>query len=396
MKPSKALEEFVEKHWQDDPARLLLKAKAPEGYTSKEAVQQLIGAKIAKQKLPSWWENKQILYPVKRSLEQCSSELTARYKTHLVRGQSLLDLSGGFGVDTSLFASSFKRVLYIEPDPQLAQLVQHNFKALGLEHVHTHVQTAEVFLAKFSGPVDVIYLDPSRRDDRQQRLVALEDCEPNIVTLLPQLKETSQTVLLKASPLLDIRKAIQALPGTSEVHVVSVKNECKEILFVIEQEHAGPVTFHAVDLLDKNQQLLFSFNQQEESDTPVTLSLPKSYLYEPNVAILKAGGFKSIARHFELDKLHPNSHLYTSDKYMEDFPGRVFNIVTSYALNKKEIKRHLPGKQANITVRNFPLSVEAIRKKTGITEGGDQYLFATTDMLGKKILLQCVKGKNSQ
>jgi hypothetical protein len=262
---------------------------------------------------------------------------------------------------------------------------------LGAGNIRFIQAQAQDFLATFPGQVDVIYLDPARRDQANKKVHLLEDCEPDVLALLPQLLAKSRQVLLKTSPMLDIHLALQQLGPVEQVHVVAVDNECKEVLYLLGQPPPASPPVHAVNLVGQNQQQSFTYDQLTEDQATVVYGEPSHYLYEPNAAILKAGGFKSLARQFSLAKLHRNSHLYTSPTLVGEFPGRIFRRLATCRYQKKELLAHLPDKKANITVRNFPDSVAQIRAKTGLKEGGDRYLLATTDLNQKLVILVCEK-----
>lgn len=377
------IQKFIDDHLNDQPADLMLKASQFPDWPMKAIVEQIVAKRKAKSKLLEWFSTQGLIWPAAISMEQCSSELTAKYKAGLVSGESMVDLTGGFGVDTYYLAKQFDEATHVEMNEKLHQLVAHNFKVLNSE-IKPVMGTAEAYLHQMK-PVDLIYIDPARRDDNAQRVVFLEDYSPNVVHLLPELKTRSQTILIKASPMLDIKKAIADLNSVSEVHVVGVKNEVKELLFLIgEREIKNPIIM-AVNLGEGVESFEFNFESEEEADAEFSEVL--NYLYEPNAAILKSGAFKSIGLAFGLKKLQVNSHLYTSKTLVEGFPGRSFRVLDELSLNKKRLRKQLQNDQANITVRNFPMTVKEIRNKTGLTEGGTQYIFATTDLEGKKVLL---------
>jgi 16S rRNA G966 N2-methylase RsmD len=383
---------FIQKHANQDPAALMLQAHRYPHLPVAELVQQIQGRQKALLKLPEWVNNPNILFPPTLSVEQSSSEITARFKASLVSGQLLVDLTGGFGVDSYIFSKKFKQVTYVERNPQLVDIVGHNFQRLGARNVNYHLAEAGDFLQAFAGEADCFYLDPARRDTANQKVHRLEDCEPDVLRLLPLLLQKSRSILLKTSPMLDIDQAIRSLRQVQAVWVVAVENECKEVLYLLQPGKENPdPDIHAVNLLREGQQVTFSLRKGEEETLQPTYSDPLAYIYEPNAAILKAGGFKSVAKTFDLYKLHPSSHLYTSAELRSDFPGRIFQCQAVSRYDKKELRARVPNQKANITVRNFPDPVAAIRKKTGIKEGGDIYLFATTDRYQKLIVLVCEK-----
>jgi len=294
------------------------------------------------------------------------------------------------GVDFAFLSQRFAHSVYVEQNRELCDIAEHNFEVLGLQNVAIENSTNETFLEKMSA-VDVIYLDPSRRDDTGKKVVRIEDCSPDVSEIQDLLLAKAKMVLIKFSPMLDISLAIKNLKKVSEVHVISVENECKELLFLLysEKEYISYITVN----LNKNndiEKFYFTFEEEQNAEISFATTIEK-YLYEPNTSILKAGAFKSVARQFNIKKLHVNSHLYTSDNLISDFPGRTFAVKDWFVPNKKNLNSFVSEtKKANISVRNFPLSVAEIRKKTGLREGGDVYLFATTLSNKKKI---CVVGE---
>jgi len=334
------------------------------------------------------YNNPDILFPATVSMEQCSSEATARYKASLVHGDSFADLTGGFGVDIIALAKYFQQGFYIEPSTELLEVFEHNIHAMGIRNIQIRQGTMEEILPTLP-EVDLLYLDPSRRDGHGQRVVALTDCTPNV----PEFKDTllgkaRQGVLVKLSPMLDFKAALQQLPETREIHVLAVHGECKEILFLLSHDKVENIEYHAVNIQGENVQD-FQFSSQEEADAmPELADGVGKYLLEPNAAVMKAGAFKCVATRYGLRKLHAHSHLYTCDEPVADFPGRVFTVENVVPFNKKEVKRHLAdiGK-ANVAVRNFPLTAEELRKQLKLGDGGDVYLFGTTLRAGEKVII---------
>ncbi|MDO5523498.1 MAG: class I SAM-dependent methyltransferase [Bacteroidia bacterium] len=381
--------DFILRHEHNDVRELALKLNK-ENYPKPEVellLKQISGRQTAKNKLPGWYAHPEIIYPIHLSLEQASSEATAKYKTSLIPdgNNTFVDLTGGMGVDFAFLSQRFAHSVYVEQNRELCEIANHNFQVLGLQHIEIENSTGEMFLKKM--PVaDVIYLDPSRRDDAGKKVVRIEDCSPNVSEIQDLLLAKAKTVLIKFSPMLDISLAIKNLKNVSEVHVVSVENECKELLFLLssEKEHTRYVAVN-LNKYGNTEKFYFTVEEEQNADVSFTETIGK-YLYEPNASILKAGGFKSIAQQFNIQKLHVNSHLYTSDSLISNFPGRVFKVITWFTPNKKNIKSFVSETQkANISVRNFPMSVAEIRQKTGIKEGGEVYLFATTVADGTKV-----------
>lgn len=354
---------------------------------------QIAGRQVAKRKIPSWYANDEIVYPSHLSLEQASSEDTALYKSSIIsQGKNrFVDLTGGLGVDFSFFASNFTDAVYVEQNPELCILAEHNFRELGLKNFTVINVAAEDALKEISD-VDVIYLDPSRRDGVGRKVFYIEDCSPDITKLQEQLLAKSDTIIIKYSPMLDISLAVKTLQNVREVHVVSVENECKELLFLL-SKNRGECVFHTINMKKSGETETFSFRQEEELQSePIYTTELERYLYEPNASILKAGAFNTIATSFSIKKLHKNSHLYTSCEPVSNFPGRIFKVRQVFAPNKNNIRQFVSKTQkANISVRNFPMSVAEIRRQSGLKDGGDVYIFATTLVDGQKVWAVCEK-----
>ena len=382
------VQNFIEKNWNTDIVSVLLKKPIFESVSQQALAQQLEGKKKAKYKLPTWFESTGIYYPKKLHLEQTSSETTAQYKANLIDGKTLIDITGGFGVDSYFFSKKMTSIVHCETNPELSEIAAHNFRAMGADNVSFHNEDGLTFLKAHKSTFDWVYADPSRRDNNKQRVFLLEDCVPDIIGNLEAIFEKTDKVLLKTSPLLDLTKGAKELEHVVEIHVVSVKNEVKELLWILKRDHGDEPKITATNLENDGAQY-FSFWPSEEKDAKADLALPSKFLYEPNAAILKAGAFKLTADRFGIQKLHEHSHLYTSNRLI-DFPGRRFAIRSVIAYGKKALK-DLGVEKANITVRNFPESVATIRKKHKIKDGGDCYLFFTTNIHGKLIVLKCTK-----
>lgn len=296
----------------------------------------------------------------------------------------MADLTGGFGIDFSYLAKLFDEADYVEKDELLCEIAQHNFPLLGLSNVKIHNKTCEEFIDEM-GHFDIIYLDPSRRNAEGKKVVALSDCSPNIETLQEALLCHAHFVIVKLSPMLDIQDALRRLPKVSEVHVVSVGGECKEILLALSQQKDA-VTFHCANLSEQSQ----TYSTIVRDVEPALSPLPESYLYEPNASILKAGVQNTLCETYNVKKLHPFSHLFTSAHFIENFPGRTFQIEDYCNFSKKDLKRMLADiSQCNLTIRNFPSTVAELRKRLKLREGGDCYLFATTLSNGSHVLIRC-------
>ena len=369
------VQRFMREHALDDPHQLALQAHRYPDLPIAAIAEQLQVRRKAQYKLPEWFATESIIFPPVLSMEQCSSEATARYKSSLLRGQCLVDLTGGAGVDTYYLSRSFAQTDYVEQDERLAQLARHNFAVLGASSISTHATSAETFLSSLLQPVDAIYLDPARRDMQARRVFQLADSTPNVLELQNELLAKATTVLLKTAPLLDLQATLQALKNVSQVHVVAVRNEVKEVLYRMDRGHTGEPKITAINLQTASE-APFSFFRAQEARAEVTYAEPKTYLYEPHAALMKAGAFKLIAQRFGLSKLHPNTHLYTSDELMSDFPGRTFRCQAVVPYQKKATRKCLSDGKASIATRNFPEPVATVRKKLGLADGGDAYLFA--------------------
>ena len=390
---------FIREHCKDDVRSLALQAPKYPGVDMPVALTQIAGRQAAAEKIPSWHEEEGVLYPRHLSLEQCSSEATARYKASIIPGSSsgtLTDLTGGFGIDCAFLSPRFHHVTYVERQEVLCEIASHNFPLLGLNHIRIENKDGIRHLQEMSS-VDWIFIDPARRDGHGGKTVAIADCEPNVAELESLLLEKAQHVMVKLSPMLDLSLALRELQQTQEVHIISVNNECKELLLILGQTVPQEIKIHCVNLSTKGEQegqhFTFTREQEQCSQCNYTDSLDE-YLYEPNTSLLKAGAFKSLSSAFPIRKLHPNSHLYTSDTLIDNFPGRIFRIVNQCSFNKKESKECLADlKKANITIRNFPATVVELRKRIKLSEGGDTYLFASTLNNEQKVLIRCEKIK---
>lgn len=389
--------QFIRDHASDDANRLLLGAKKYPQLDVPFLADQILSRRQIREKLPSWHANEDLVFPAKIAAEQCSSERTALYKQRLVSSSdTLCDLTGGLGIDSYFFSRKVSRLTYIERFPVYCEAARHNFQVLGADNITVRNENS-VDIVPDLPEVDVFYLDPARRGEGNKRVFALSDCEPDLPRLLPLLLQKAPRVIAKLSPMADLQQTESLLPGTVAIHVLSVRNECKELLFDIRREAAvSTPPVYCVDFTTAGTEHSFTFTVEEERNVPLTLAAQVgTYLYEPNASVLKAGAFKSVARQYGLEKLHVSSHLYTSDTLVAGFPGRTFRVENVLPFSNKvckSITQEIP--QANITVRNFPMSVDELRKKTKIQEGADVYLFATTLSDGGKVLVVCRKVSN--
>ncbi|HEY9220948.1 MAG TPA: class I SAM-dependent methyltransferase [Lutibacter sp.] len=381
------VQNFINAHLKTDLTKLILKGSPFESVSIQEIAEQIVAKNSCEKKLPTWFNAENIYFPNKLNIEQTSSEITAKHKSDLVSGETLIDITGGFGVDAYFFSQKVAKITHCEIDEELSAIVSHNFKQLQVNNITTYFGDGIEFLKKSQEKFDWIYADPSRRNDVKEKVFLLEDCLPNIPENLGLLFQKTNHILLKASPILDITSAINELQFVKEIHVVAVENEVKELLFLLEKNYTKNTDIKTINLNKEGIQA-FDFSLNEE--VSATYSEPKKYLFEPNSAILKAGAFQQISAHLKIDKLHQHSHLYTSDN-LTDFPGRRFEIQQCISYDKKQLLKLIPTKKANITTRNFPETVVQIRKKTGLKDGGNQYLFFTTDLNNKLMVLICEK-----
>ncbi len=380
------VQKFIHKNLKQDPTKIVLKGSPFTDISIQEIVEQIIAKTKCEKKLPTWFLAKNIYYPNKVNIEQTSSEITAKYKAGLISGETIIDITGGFGVDCFAFAEKFKEITHCEINPELSFITNHNFKALDIDNVTTITANGIEYLKDSNKKFDWIYADPSRRNDIKGKVFLLQDCLPDIPKNLHFLFAYTNNILLKTSPLLDISSAIFELDFVKEIHAIAVQNEVKEVLYLLENNYKGRFLFKTVNITKQGYQV-FDFNLIDEA---VQYSVPLKYLYEPNAAILKSGGFPEVSIILNISKLHIHSHLYTS-KELIDFPGRRFKIIAKTTYNKKNINKLIPSKKANITTRNFPETVAQIRNKTGIKEGGNIYTFFTTDLEDTRIVLICEK-----
>ncbi len=380
---------FARQHIDDDLAALALAAHRYPQVRVAALLPHLAALRKLRTKAPSWFRFDLDL-PSTVSVEQASSERTARFKASLFSGQRLLDLTGGLGIDTFFWASVFEEVVYVERDPTLAQAARQNFALLGANNIRVEVAEAERFLLENEQAFDLIYLDPARRAGQQQRVFRLEDCSPNVLALREFLLQKAPRVLVKAAPMLDLTRAQEQLPGVEHIWVVSAGGEVKEVLLLLGATPANTdqTPIEAV-MLSADGVQLFSFSRSEERAYTPPFSAPRRYLYEPDAAILKAGAFKTFAVRYELAKLHPHAHLYTSEMLVPEAPARCFVVEAVLRYDRRAVQQHLPERKANITVRHFPDSAEQVRRRLDLSEGGDAYLFGTTTPDGQKILVLC-------
>jgi len=384
LKPK--VQDFI-RTYDDEVYRLIIAGSPFKEVSIQHLASQIESRRKIQKKLPTWFSTENIIYPPKLNLEQTSSEVTAKYKASLVSGEKLADITGGFGVDSYYFSEGFDIIHHFEINQELSEIAKHNFKVLGKNSIESFAKDGlkEVLDAGY----DVIYADPSRRHDRKGKVFYLRDCIPNIPDNLSEILNSSKKLLLKTSPMLDISQGLEELDSVAEIHIVAVDNEVKELIWLIQGEHTGDPIVKAVNLKGKKGE---EFNFHWRTKGIPKYGHPQKYLYEPNAAILKSGAFDLISERFKVNKLNRNTHLYTSDTLM-DFPGRRFVIEKVIPYSRSEIRKALTFKKANISIRNFPESVERLRKKWKIQDGGDIYLFFVTDLEDKKVMIVCSKGE---
>lgn len=382
------IQEFINSKLHVDVSDLLLKGVPFEDIPSKDIISQIEAKKRCKTKLPTWFNTNNIYYPNKLNIEQTSSEITANYKAQLVSGQSLIDITGGFGVDAYYFSKHIDTVVHCEINDKLSEIVAHNYKALGANNINCLNENGIDTLKRLDKSLDWIYIDPSRRDASKNKVFLLSDCTPNVKTLQGLFLKYATNVMIKTSPLLDIKATKADLKFVKELHIVTVDNDVKELLWILKRDYIAEFGIKAVNIT-KTEIQQFDFNFENEANATATFSEPLAYLYEPNSAILKSGAFNIVSQKLGVSKLHKHSHLYTSNKLI-DFPGRRFQIENVAPFNKKAFAKHRISK-ANVTTRNFPISVGDIRKKLKIKDGGDIYLFFTTNVKNEKAILICSK-----
>lgn len=381
------VEEYIKNHLDHDLSKLILKGSPFEDVSIQELAIQINGLQKSRTKLPAWFHTEGILFPPNLNLEQTSSEVTARYKASLIQGKTLVDITGGLGIDSYYFSERFEEVFHLEINPELSAVAAHNFEKLKRKNINTIVGDGLEFLRTTIENFDLIYLDPARRDDHGGKVFLLEHCTPDVLANLDLFFQKSENIIIKTSPLLDLSAGVKDLKNLKEIHIVSVNNEVKELLWILKKEHSGNIIIQTVNFQKKKDQYFKGDHTSHTSQSP--LSLPLKYLYEPNPAVMKSGLFAEVALQTGTSKFHVSSHLFTSERLVE-FPGRRFKILEVLSFSKK-LKKHPAFNKANITTRNFPKQVSEIRKEMKIADGGDNYLFFTTNLHNEKIVVLCKK-----
>lgn len=391
---AETIQDFIAEHYNTSIEALVLKKQIFNKISNQALAQQIKAKQKARLKLPNLFKRRNIVYPLDLNLQQTSSELTAQYKTRFIDNASIIaDLTAGFGVDSIAFAKKAKQVYHIEQNKDLSELAAFNFKQLQLNNISAINTTDVQFLNSFEAKLDLLYIDPSRRDQTLQKVFLLEDCSPNILKNWTLYAEKSKRILLKLSPLFDLKKLISDLDHVKQIDVLSVKNEVKELLILIDFKFNGEPNIKCVNLLNESEEVVFDFNFKKEVDLNARLGQPKlgEILIEPMASVLKAGGFKSFADYYQLNKLNINTHLYTSTKPLSEAIGRQFNITKIEVYKPKSLKKLYRNKKANVSSRNFPLSVNDIKNKLNISDGGETYLFFTTNLKNERIVIEASK-----
>jgi hypothetical protein len=373
---SPVVQEFINSNLNSNTSTILLKGVAFEGVSTRSLVEQIESKKRCRGKLPSWFGTPDIYYPNKLNIEQASSEVTAAYKSKLISGDSIIDCTGGFGVDAHFFSKRFKHVVHCEVNSALSLIAAYNGQILGNSNIECIGMDGLEFLENSKRRFDWIYIDPSRRIDHKGKVFILSECEPNVPESLDRFLDHSDNVMIKTSPLLDIMAGIRELKFVRDIHVIAVGNEVKELLWILRKGYRGEIRIKTVNLKQDLKET-FEYDLKAERRAEIKLSEPLTYLYEPNAAIMKAGAFNLLCTRYGVYKLHRHSHLYTSNTIV-NFPGRRFKIDATLPYNNRQLRKFLDFDKANVSTRNFPETVEQIRKKLKIKDGGELYLFFTT------------------
>lgn len=388
------IQKFILENEHSDIRDLVLKNKTLFSIPAASLSEQIGTRRKAKEKLPLYFNTAGILYPPTHNFEQCSSQATALYKRELIARVITdaplrvgADLTGGFGVDTFFFSEKVRRMHYVEPESFLLDLAQHNHHLLGRKNIDYHPGTAETFLQSAEHEFDFVFIDPSRRSEKGNKVSAFEDAQPDVLKLQEEIFKTTSLLLVKASPLLDLQAGIRQLRSVKEIHVVSVNNECKELLFLCERGYESEAIVYAVNLSDLQVTPPFRFTFAEERGQSVSFGDPSTFLYEPNASLLKAGAFKTIAARFHLKKVAASTHLYTGPTLLKEFPGKTFQVEKFVKPDRRDLRKDFPDGKANVTTRNYPISAEALKKKTGLDDGGEKYLLAFSGTSKKYVVV---------
>ncbi len=381
------IQEFINSSLQANISKLALSKNPFPEVDWKEIINQIVSKNKSQHKLPTWFNTENIYYPASISIEQTSSETTAKYKSDLISGTSLIDLTGGFGVDDYYFSKKFEQVIHCEKNTTLSEIVQHNYGVMNVKNITCLAKNSTDVLGQSDKKFNWIYIDPSRRSDVKGKVFLLKDCLPNVPENLEFYFTKSNSILIKTAPILDITAGCIELENIKAIHIVAIDNEVKELLWILEKDYSGKIEIQAINI-QKEKTDTNTFMLGEHS--PANFGLPKQFLYEPNASLLKSGGVDYLCDALHISKLHSHSHLFTHLELV-DFPGRRFIINEVIPFKKENLKKQLEGKKMNVTTRNFPLTVEEIRKKYKIADGGTVYAFFTTNINDEKIVLLCTK-----
>ena len=380
------VQEFINQNLRNDISKILFRKSPFNDVSPQELAGQIESKSKSEKKLPTWFNTPGIYYPPKVSIEQASSEIAARYKSRLIKGNKILDITGGFGVDSFSFSKTTLEVIHCEHNPELSKIAEHNANVLGITNIRFIQQDGISYLKQTDEEFDTIYIDPSRRVN-SQKVFKLIDCEPDVVSNLDLLLKKSPRIMIKTSPLLDIQAGLIELRQVQNIHVISHRNDCKELLWILERDTAADDDVQITCItLDPERQYTFSLNEERNFKIN-SYSAPLNYIYEPDVALLKSGCFMLITKNFNVQKLHKNTHLYTSDMLVDEFMGRRFMLKAQWLY--KEFRSLVPVLKANIICRNFPLSVDEVKRKSKLNDGGEEYLIFTTGPSDELLVLNC-------
>ena len=384
----KSVQDYISKNLSTDVFKVILKKQIFPKVTNKEIAEQISAKAKSKKKLPTYFNTPNIYFPNKVNIEQTSSEKTAEFKSKIVTGNTMIDATGGFGVDSMYFSKEFKKTVYIEENKELFEIVKVNSNKLGLNNIKHLNDDGIEYVKKIDTVIDLLYIDPSRRNKENKKVHFLSDCTPLIDYDLIESLQNFKTILIKCSPIIDLKKTINDLKVVSKIYIVGINNEVKEVLFKLNKQSNNDIKIKCIDLSNRDLDFEFNINEidnKKNDDNSEVLN----YLYEPNSMILKSGAFGLICDRYDVKKLNTNSHLYTS-KELIDFPGRVFTVNSVVNYSKRNLK-DLNISKANITTRNFPIDVKDIRKKSKILDGGEDYLFFTTNHTNEQIIIKTKK-----
>ena len=384
----KSVQDYISKNLSTDVFEIILKKQIFPKVTNKEIAEQISAKVKSKKKLPTYFNTPNIYFPNKVNIEQTSSEKTAEFKSKIVTGNTMIDATGGFGVDSLYFSKEFKKTIYIEENKELFEIVKANSNKLGLNNIKHLNDDGIEYTKNINTEIDLLYIDPSRRNKENKKVHFLSDCTPLIDYNLIKSLQNFKTILIKCSPIIDLKKTIKDLKVVSEIYIVGINNEVKEVLFSLNKQSNNDIKIKCIDLINRDLDFEFNINDidnKKNDDNSEVLN----YLYEPNSMILKSGAFGLICDRYDVKKLNTNSHLYTCKKLI-DFPGRVFEVDSVVNYSKRNLK-DLNISKANITTRNFPMDVKDIRKKSKILDGGKDYLFFTTNHTNEQIIIKTKK-----